>query len=96
MNLCPHCGARLEGLGLYCWGCRRYVDDGERADTSREPSDALPDTRSEDERKRDARPAVEALGWTVVDVPADERFKETWGADTMYVLAWQAKGEGEK
>ena len=48
MSNCPHCGAKLEGLGLYCWGCRRYVDDGERADTGSEPADMLPDTRSED------------------------------------------------
>jgi hypothetical protein len=64
---CPHCGAALEGLGLYCWGCRRYVDDGERAVTGSEPSDTLPDTRSEDERKRDALSAVQALGWWIVD-----------------------------
>jgi len=63
-SLCPHCGAVLEGLGLYCWGCRRYVDDG---DNEPESSDALPDSRSEDERKRDALPAVQALGWWIVD-----------------------------
>jgi len=30
----------------------------------------------------------------IVEVPADEAFKELWGEDedTMYVLAWQAKG----
>jgi len=69
MSLCPNpkCRKPLEGLGLYCWGCRRYVDDGERADTGSEQNDMLPDTRSEDERKRDARPTVEALGWTVLD-----------------------------
>jgi len=67
-SLCPHCGARLEGLGLYCWGCRRYVDDHD-AYIAPVPNvaDALPDSRSEDERKRDAKPAVEALGWTVLD-----------------------------
>jgi len=67
LSNCPHCGAKLEGLGLYCWGCRRYVDDGECSVTAGEHSDTVCDTRSEDERKRDARPAVEALGWTVVD-----------------------------
>ena len=28
----------------------------------------------------------------VAKVPADEQFREEWGADTMYVLAWKAKG----
>jgi len=48
MSDCPHCGAKLEGLGLYCWGCRRYVDDGECSVTAGEHSDTVCDTRSED------------------------------------------------
>ena len=39
----------------------------------------------------DFQNTLEELG-LVVEVPADERFREDWDADTMYVLAWNAKG----
>lgn len=64
----PDCDADLEDADRYCWTCHRYVADAE-PDTQERPSRvALPaDSRSEDERKRDAKPTVEALGWTVLD-----------------------------
>jgi len=66
-GLCPHCGAVLAGLEWYCWTCKRYVREKAHSGTSREPSDTIPDSRSEDERKRDALPSVTAMGWTVLD-----------------------------
>jgi len=64
---CPHCGAALEGLGRYCWACHDYTYHGKVGANSAVVTDELPDTRSEDERKRDALSAVRALGWTVLD-----------------------------
>jgi len=66
-NPCPHCGAVLAGLEWYCWGCKRYVREKVNSGTSCEHSDTIPDSRSEDERKRDALAAVQALGWWIVD-----------------------------
>ncbi len=63
MEPCPHCGNELEGLGYFCWTCKRYADTPEYI-----PADTLPDSRREDERKADARPAVEALGWWILDL----------------------------
>jgi hypothetical protein len=65
---CPHCGNPLEGLERYCWSCKRYTHEARQdgAQPGPEP-DALPDTRSEDERKADALKAVELLGWLVID-----------------------------
>jgi len=40
----------------------------------------------------DTQDTLERLG-LLVEVPADERFKQDWDADTMYVLAWRAKGD---
>lgn len=60
---CPHCHSPLEGLGYFCWECEKYT-----LHLNRPESDALPDTRSEDERKPDALPAVEAMGWWVLDL----------------------------
>jgi hypothetical protein len=59
---CPRCGSSLAGLFRHCWSC------GWDSDTGPVPADALKDTRSEDERKRDALPAVMALGWVVWDL----------------------------
>jgi len=39
----------------------------------------------------DTQDTLEKLG-LLVEVPADERFKQDWDADTMYVLAWKVKG----
>ena len=64
---CPHCGAPLEGLGTYCWTCRRYTSDVDQAQPGPSRADSLPDNRSEDERKADALKAVELLGWLVID-----------------------------
>jgi len=40
----------------------------------------------------DTQDTLENLG-LLVEVPADEQFKQDWDADTMYVLAWQAKAD---
>jgi hypothetical protein len=65
---CPFCGNPLEGLERYCWSCKRYVSEARTNGPASDPEpDALPDTRSEDERKADAREAVELLGWLVID-----------------------------
>ena len=40
----------------------------------------------------DFQNTLEELG-LLVEVPADEQFREDWDADTMYVLAWQAKAD---
>jgi len=39
----------------------------------------------------DTQDTLEKLG-LLVEVPADEQFREDWDADTMYVLAWKVKG----
>ena len=38
----------------------------------------------------DTQDTLENLG-LLVEVPADEQFKQDYDADTMFVLAWQAK-----
>jgi len=67
MTTCPHCGEPLAGLGTFCWRCERYTvalgTGGAREGTQ----GARMGTRSEDERKHDARGPVELLGWSVVD-----------------------------
>ena len=66
---CPTCGIALEGLGRWCPECRSYTADmvGATTDPSPATRPEIRDDRLEDDRKRDARPAVEALGWTVLD-----------------------------
>jgi len=66
---CPTCNVRLEGLGRYCEACAAYVEDmvGATTDASPVTRREIPDDRLEDERKADARPIIEALGWTVLD-----------------------------
>jgi hypothetical protein len=61
VTACPYCQEPLAGLGTFCWRCERYTDE------ATEPTAPLPDIRTEDERKRDARAPVELLGWHVVD-----------------------------
>lgn len=69
MTPCPTCGLSLGGLATFCWHCEQYVDDmvGATTDATPEAREQLKDTRSEDERKRDALPTVTALGWDVLD-----------------------------
>ena len=62
---CPFCQEPLNGLATFCWRCERYTD--ETTPEAKKAPKALLDTRSEDERKHDARSAVELLGWSVVD-----------------------------
>ena len=40
----------------------------------------------------DTQDTLVTLG-LLIEVPADEQFREDWDADTMFVLAWQAKGD---
>lgn len=64
-GVCPIHG-QLEGLGTFCHRCGEYVD---RIGVAASPSCSAPaDTRTESERKQDARPSVEALGWMVLDL----------------------------
>lgn len=62
---CPTHGP-LPGLGTFCFDCHDYVENLEAKDAPA-PARGIADTRSEDERKRDAKPAVEALGFWVGD-----------------------------
>ena len=57
---CPHCGNPLEGLERYCWSCREYTTGARGLDPTEpaEPAQELPDTRSEDERKAEAKEPV--------------------------------------
>lgn len=71
LTICPGgCGmGYTPGVETYCERCDAYYADMEGATTDPTPEARarLTDTRSEDERKRDAKSAVEALGWIVVD-----------------------------
>jgi predicted RNA-binding Zn-ribbon protein involved in translation (DUF1610 family) len=69
-TVCPTCGDELPGLGTYCEGCAAYVEDmGATTDATPEArARAIKDTRLEDERKSDARPTIEALGWRIRDM----------------------------
>lgn len=66
-TICPHCHRELGALGRYCFHCGAYVADMLAPECLAAPKPAVPDGRSEAERKRDARPVVEALGWVVID-----------------------------
>ena len=66
MTPCPFCQEPLNGLATFCWNCQRYTDEATPEANAKAP-DSIPDTRSEDERKHDARGPVELLGWSVVD-----------------------------
>jgi hypothetical protein len=59
---CPYCRTPLGGLATYCWRCERYT-----AEEGGQEKTPPPDNRSEEERKHDAREAVELLGFFVVD-----------------------------
>lgn len=61
---CPFCNEPLEGLATFCWNCERYADEA----APPVPAASIPDTRSEDQRKRDALEAVRTLGWSVYDL----------------------------
>ena len=67
---CPTCSRPLEGLGRWCPSCAAYTEDmvGSTTDASPATRREIPDTRLEDERKADALPSVEALGWIVLDL----------------------------
>lgn len=71
---CPRCDRHLPGLGTWCERCGAYVADMEAAPKpkARNPKD----TRSENERKTDAREAVKALGWRIHDTEQGYRPKE--------------------
>ena len=78
-TVCPTCDRILPGLGTYCEDCGAYTEDmvGATTDTTPEKrARAVADTRTEDERKRDARPVIEAMGWTVYD------HEQGWRRDT--------------
>ena len=64
---CPTCNRPLEGLGRWCPKCEAYTAEmaGSTTDASPATRTEIRDTRLEDERKADARPTVEALGWRV-------------------------------
>lgn len=68
-EVCPTCNRVLEGLGRWCPDCQAYTADMVGATTDASPATRreVPDTRSEAERKQDARPTIEALGWIVWD-----------------------------
>ena len=71
-DCCPRCGNPLTGIATFCWTCQEYVEDMEAGPgptncDKRGPAAAIPDARSEDERKADAREPVQALGWDVID-----------------------------
>ena len=61
---CPECGH--EPALNRCWECG-WTADSATTDAPLEARDRT-DTRSEEERKHDARQAVEAMGWVVVDL----------------------------
>ena len=66
--ICPDCNAPLHGLARYCEQCDAYVADmGSTTDVTPEARERIKDTRSEDDRKKDALEPVEILGWTVLD-----------------------------
>jgi len=69
-EVCPTCNRVLEGLGRWCPFCAAYTAEmvGSTTDASPATRRKIPDTRLEDERKADARPSVEALGWIVLDL----------------------------
>lgn len=63
---CPRCGAELTGLGRYCHECESYTSD-----EAKEASEAIvmgaPDTRPEEEIRRDVVKALRALDFYVAD-----------------------------
>ncbi|MDP2955383.1 MAG: hypothetical protein Q8N53_03100 [Longimicrobiales bacterium] len=69
-EVCPTCDRVLEGLGRWCPKCEAYTEDmGATTDATPEARarTEVPDTRTEAERKADARQAVEMLGWRILD-----------------------------
>lgn len=62
---CPNCGDAT--AWTRCWVCGWSVAETLDSTTSATPVKSPPDTRSEDQRKADAREAVQALGWTIWD-----------------------------
>lgn len=79
-HVCPHCGTEPPVSGQVvnrCDECGWSIEGGAPCTTDVSPaaravSTYLKDTRPEDQRKADARPAVEALGWSVHD------FEQGW------------------
>ena len=65
MTRCPFCNEPLMGLMTFCWNCERCPEEAEPK--PKKKAGALKDTRSEDERKRDALDPVTMLGWKVLD-----------------------------
>ena len=75
-DYCPTCMRPLEGLGRWCDSCRAYTADMVGATTDASPearAREVPDLRLEDERKADARPSIEALGWRIRDMEQGHR-----------------------
>jgi hypothetical protein len=67
-TICPGCDRELPGLGTWCPDCNEYTDlIAATTDPSPPARDRL-DTRTEAERRHDARPAVEAIGWIICDM----------------------------
>jgi hypothetical protein len=67
MTRCPFCNEPLTGLGTFCWNCERYTGSAKREPQEAKGPGVPKDTRSEDERKRDALGSVTMLGWDVLD-----------------------------
>jgi hypothetical protein len=79
---CSRCGGELDGPWVRFHRAEpfdepegHYADGSPAAGASRGHQEvgeggsiSPPDTRSEEQRKSDARPVVEALGWTVLDL----------------------------
>lgn len=61
---CPVC--HDQAAWTRCWECG-WTEEASTTDASPATRAKVPDTRLEDERKADARSAIEALGWIIWD-----------------------------
>jgi hypothetical protein len=64
---CPHCGKPLNGLGRYCESCERYTDEEVAEQKAEAVRVGAPDTRPEEEIRRDVVKALRALNFQVWD-----------------------------
>ena len=92
MSRCPHpdCGKPLTGLGLFCHECERYTDE----EVTERKAEALrvgaPDTRSEEEIRRDVVKALRSLQFEVWDTEQgyrrDGSTRVTKGLPDLFVM----------
>ena len=69
LSRCPYpdCGKPLEGLGRFCHCCERYTDEEATNQKAEAVRVGAPDTRPEEEIRRDVVKALRALGYSVWD-----------------------------